>query len=577
MIFSEDDLQRLPSNIAVEIYSHGSFPSVESLLIDVQREYMVVKRLTECSPADDSDMSAVYEDNTLQNAEDFQTESNQLSIEDARAILNVYSMVQSSKKGHKDAGDDPASLWNLPLWVLCDGQDVDKTFMIGCNQNLDGGDNRLTITSVTSSGPFEKDALPSMDSLRKSVSLSADDNITSKGYAEYVVFSVVSLHTKTKEDGTPTSSITMEWEWPRVMDLLETPHGLQCSLKIKKGEGEILHTTPERNLRELELLKSFITALSSDEIYWPPMEHSPKSVTEITSTYLQDLRDNPMKYINEKYVETFEEEGRYEEDVLGKRFLDFTERIWLIIAHNATCYDDVTAALQLVEDAFKTGYLQPMIHQDNTSEMANKIREYYFNTESPDQWRTFSLKHVNSLELLISIGLDKIRRDFSTYLIANSLCLGHQLTWYIPAKDSSMSLKEQAQRLKCLHHVVELGLLTSGFLKPYITSNLDLVKSAIQHYQTNPADEEYIVIAPAIPGELKLLCQQSRNIPSQWRVELKGVGSLEQTLIVSLSRNPLFTQMEKIQQFDSTVDELQDEETVSYYISRVRQHRVKLL
>lgn len=68
-----------------------------------------------------------------------------------------------------------------------------------------------------------------------------------------------------------------------------------------------------------------------------------------------------MSWYLQKYVETFEEVGHYEEDVLGRRFLDFTERIWLIIAHNAASYNDVNAVLKLVEDEFKTGHLQPMV------------------------------------------------------------------------------------------------------------------------------------------------------------------------------------------------------------------------
>lgn len=42
---------------------------------------------------------------------------------------------------------------------------------------------------------------------------------------------------------------------------------------------------------------------------------------------------------------------------------------------------------------------------------------------------------------------------------------------------------------------------------------------------------------------------RNRNIPSHWRVELKGAGPSEQTLVVSLSRNPLFSDSNKCLQF----------------------------
>ncbi|KAJ8047520.1 Protein zwilch-like [Holothuria leucospilota] len=374
------------------------------------------------------------------------------------------------------------------------------------------------------------------------------------------------------DDGIPKSSITMEWEWPRVRELLETPTGQQCTLKVKKGKGEILHTTPERNLRELELLKSFITALSTDEICWPTRDENTQSVEEIMKIYLQDLKENPVKYVNEKYVETFEEVGHYEEDVLGRRFLDFTERIWLIIAHNATSYNDMNVVLKLVEEEFRTGHLQPMIYPDNTSSLACKIREFYLNAETPGQWKEFSLPDGSSLELLIGIALDKIRRDFTTYLIDNSLCLGHQISWYVPTKE--VDLRDQAHRLQCLHHVLELALLTNGYLSRFISSNLDVIKTAILHYQSHHPDEEFTVIAPGIPKELKTLCQ--RSIPIQWQVELKETGPRENTLIVNLTRNPPFSHISS-PQFDTTAEDLQDDEFISYYITKVRQHSVRFL
>lgn len=47
------------------------------------------------------------------------------------------------------------------------------------------------------------------------------------------------------------------------------------------------------------IFQSFITALSTDEICWPTRDENTQSVEEIMKIYLQDLKENPVKYVNE--------------------------------------------------------------------------------------------------------------------------------------------------------------------------------------------------------------------------------------------------------------------------------------
>lgn len=61
-------------------------------------------------------------------------------------------MAHRAKINQKAAADKEDNLWSLPLWVLCDGQDADKTFMLGCNMKRYQEDKRLVITAVTSDG-----------------------------------------------------------------------------------------------------------------------------------------------------------------------------------------------------------------------------------------------------------------------------------------------------------------------------------------------------------------------------------------------------------------------------------------
>lgn len=44
-IFTKNELERLSSNITVEVFSRGAFPAVEHLMPNPQSEYMIVQKL----------------------------------------------------------------------------------------------------------------------------------------------------------------------------------------------------------------------------------------------------------------------------------------------------------------------------------------------------------------------------------------------------------------------------------------------------------------------------------------------------------------------------------------------------
>lgn len=66
-------------------------------------------------------------------------------------MLNFYSLSQNSKKLQQDTDTPTNNPLKLPVRVLCDGQDTDKTYLLGCSVKPDQKD-RLLIVSVTCEG-----------------------------------------------------------------------------------------------------------------------------------------------------------------------------------------------------------------------------------------------------------------------------------------------------------------------------------------------------------------------------------------------------------------------------------------
>lgn len=171
--------------------------------------------------------------------------------------------------------------------------------------------------------------------------------------------------------------------------------------------------------------------------------------------------------------------------------LDFIERVW-IFAQRSTCQMDMIQAMNALADHLETGRLVPVLHKHNVTPLSAIVRDcirlaslsvtdakerqelkesissqfdYWLQepvlSESNEMQETETASgtkepeepKVPIVDLLIDLGLAKLKRDFSHWLVGH-----HLMTWddFHGLFDSLSSITAQIQVLSALMRVIDL-------------------------------------------------------------------------------------------------------------------------
>ncbi|KAM4572368.1 protein zwilch homolog [Odontesthes bonariensis] len=453
-----------------------------------------------------------------------------LTIMKARELLSWYTLSQNA--GLSGENNSPAL---HPLWVRCDMSDPAGTVWFGaepvCVSNKVTG---VKLYSVTCKGStVDKRSLITLEELKQEhKNRHHPSSMGIKGSARFTLFGSTVVENTIIES---QSSVTVDFKWSHVESILEIPPlSSTAVLNIKVASGDMRSPMFEM-YRELEFLQTLADGLRTGETEWmEPLENM--SAVNLTKAYLEELQ-NATKTLQDQAAKTAQiPKTKSETDTpvlnsfLERGDLDFVEQLWVRMRKSVTSYQDIGDCLKLVTEALRYGDIKPWIHRDSSSSLSKLILQSYH-----QQIDHVSLTGVTPVNMLLEMGLDKMRKDYINYLIGEELTTLNHLSYYL---STDVDLQEQVIRLRKLHHLLEMIMTCSAFLGlPYDRLFL-LTQSCLQHYKAAPYDKEHEFKMQIKPALISHFYQKEH--PILWGVELtSGHGPREVRTSFQLSDRPL--------------------------------------
>ncbi|XP_004553127.1 protein zwilch homolog isoform X1 [Maylandia zebra] len=486
------------------------------------------EQMTEASNLSDGDA-----DDANDSAHVLQTEMGPqpLSVMKARQFLSWYTLSQNASMSAEDT-----NLPLYPLWVRCDMSDPAGTTWFGAETVCVGTKvTGVKLYSITSKGSTaDKQSLTTLEELKQEhKKRHHPSSVGIKGSARFSLFGSTVVENTTIES---QSSVTVDFKWSHVESILETPPlSSTATLNIKIASGDMRSPMFEM-YRELEFLLTLADGLRTGETEWmEPLEST--SPVNLTKAYLEELQ-NTAKTLQDQAARTPEKTSKLKSETetpifnsfLERGDLDFVEQLWVRMRKSVTSYQDIGDCLKLVIDALRYGDIKPWIHRDSSSSLSKLILQSYH-----QQIEHVSLTGFTPVNMLLEMGLDKMRKDYINYLIGEELTTLNHLCFYL---STEVDLQEQVIRLRKLHHLLEIIVTCSTFLGlPYDRLFL-LTQLCLQHYRTSPYDEEHefkLQIKPALISHF-----YQKEHPILWGVEVSsGHGPREVRTSLHLSDRPL--------------------------------------
>nr|XP_020732488.1 protein zwilch homolog isoform X5 [Odocoileus virginianus texanus] len=207
--------------------------------------------------------------------------------------------------------------------------------------------------------------------------------------------------------------------------------------------------------------------------------------------------------------------------------LDFAEQLWCKMSSSVISYQDLVKCFTLVIQSLQHGDIQPWLHSGSRSLLSKLIHQSYHGAMD-----TVSLSGTVPVQMLLEIGLDKLKKDYICFFIGQELASLNHLEYFI---SPSVGTQEQVHRVQKLHHILEIVVSCMLFIKPQHELLFSLTQSCIKYYEQNPLDEQHIFQLPVRPTAVKDLYQNEK--PQKWRVEINS-GQKKVKTVWQLSDSP---------------------------------------
>ncbi|XP_011948065.1 PREDICTED: protein zwilch homolog isoform X1 [Cercocebus atys] len=500
------------ADVQVQLISKGQPNPLKNILNENDLVFIVEK-----VPLEKEETSHIEELQSEETAiSDFSTGENvgplALPVGKARQLIGLYTMAHNPNMTHLKINLPVTAL--PPLWVRCDSSDPEGTCWLGAE--LITTNNSITgIVLYVVSCKADKNYSVNLENLKnlhkKRHHLST---VTSRGFAQYELFKSSAL------DDTITASqtaITLDISWSPVDEILQIPplsSAATLNIKVESGEprGPLNHL-----YRELKFLLVLADGLRTGVTEWlEPLEA--KSAVELVQEFLNDLNkldgfgDSTKK---DTEVETVKHDTAAVDRSVKRLFkarsdLDFAEQLWCKMSSSVISYQDLVKCFTLIIQSLQRGDIQPWLHSGSNSLLSKLIHQSYHGTMD-----TVSLSGTTPVQMLLEIGLDKLKKDYISFFIGQELASLNHLEYFIAP---SVDIQEQVYRVQKLHHILEILVSCMPFIKSQHELLFSLTQICIKYYKQNPLDEQHIFQLPVRPTAVKNLYQSEK--PQKWRVEI---------------------------------------------------------
>uniref|UniRef100_A0A8C2HZS4 Protein zwilch n=1 Tax=Cyprinus carpio TaxID=7962 RepID=A0A8C2HZS4_CYPCA len=506
----------------------------EELLHDIiggnQPIFVCEKAQPKCEPeaTETTDDTSVVEETLFKVEQDLGPQP--LSVMKASQLLSWYTMAQNPNMPQLGA---PGTLH--PLWVRCDKSDPCATAWLGVETVYSGNKTSgVKLYTVSCKGPTgDETSFTKLDELKQEHEKRHHaSTVATKGYAQYNLFCSLKEESMIFES---QSSVIASLTWNNVEKVLECPPlSSKASLNIKVAVGD-MRSPLYQTYKEMEFLLALAEGLRTGETEWlEPMET--QSAVDLTRALIEELENvgqgapGHTAKTSEKQKAKTDAIAAFSSMVIARGDLDFTEQLWEKMRKSVTSYQDITECLRIVVKAVKLGKIKPWIHKDSNSTLSKLILQSY-----QQQIDAMPLTGLTPANMLLELGLDKIRKDFINYLVGKELTTLNYLRYYL---DTEVDLQEQVMRVRKLHHLLEILGTCSTFLSLPHDRLFLFTQSCLQYYKTSNYDEDHVFQLQIKPALISYFYEKEQ--PFSWAMEVSsGQGSKEVKTALYLSDKPL--------------------------------------
>ncbi|XP_060031628.1 protein zwilch homolog isoform X2 [Erinaceus europaeus] len=436
-----------------------------------------------------------------------------LSVGRARHLIGLYTMAHNPNMTHLKLDRPVPAL--PPLWVRCDGSDPEGTCWLGAELTTAAADAAVTgvilyAVRCKADKNYSVNLEELKDSHKKRHHLST---VTAKGFAQYELYKPTGLDECAAASQT---AITLSVAWSPVDEILQVPPlSSTAALNIRVESGEL--KGPLSHLyRELKFLLVLADGLRTGVTEWPETLEA-KSAVELVQEFLNDLQK--LDEIGESTKKDTEEVkhdstavDRSLELLAARGDLDFAEQLWCRMSAGVTSYQDLVTCFSLVIQSLQRGDVQPWLHSGSSSLLAELVHQSYHGAVG-----AISLSGTLPVQMLLEIGLDKLKKDYVSFFLGQELASLNHLEYFV---SPSADIPEQVARVRKLHHVLEILVSCRLFVQPQHELLFSLAQSCIKYYQQNPLDEQHVFQLPVRPTAVRDLYQSAK--PQTWRVEVSS-------------------------------------------------------
>nr|XP_044620609.1 protein zwilch homolog isoform X7 [Equus asinus]XP_044620610.1 protein zwilch homolog isoform X7 [Equus asinus]XP_044620611.1 protein zwilch homolog isoform X7 [Equus asinus] len=450
-----------------------------------------------------------------------------LPVGRARQLIGLYTMAHNPNMTHLKINRPVTAL--PPLWVRCDGSDPEGTCWLGAE--LITTNNSVTgVVLYMATCKADKNYSVNLEDLKNSHKKRHHlSTVTARGFAQYELFKSTAL------DDTVIASqtvITLDISWSPVDEILQIPplsSTATLNIKVESGEprGPLSHLH-----RELKFLLVLADGLRTGVTEWPESLEA-KSAVELMQEFLNDLNKlDGFGDSTKKDTETVKHDSAAVDRSIECLFtvrgdLDFAEQLWCKMSSSVISYQDLVKCFALIIQSLQRGDVQPWLHSGSNSLLSKLIHQSYHGAMD-----TVSLSGTVPVQMLLEIGLDKLKKDYISFFIGQELASLNHLEYFI---SPSVDIQEQVYRVQKLHHILEILVSCMLFIKLQHELLFSLTQSCIKYYKQNPLDEQHIFQLPVRPTAIKNLYQSEK--PQKWRVEINS-GQKKVKTVWQLSDSP---------------------------------------
>ncbi|XP_063099384.1 protein zwilch homolog isoform X2 [Cavia porcellus] len=433
-----------------------------------------------------------------------------LSVGRARQFIGLYTMAHNPNMTHLKVERPVTAL--PPLWVRCDGSDPEATCWLGA-ELVTAGDSVTGVVLYAVSCKADKNYFLSLENL-KNVHKTRHhlSTATAKGFAQYELFKSSVLDDVAAQSHT---AITLDLSWSPVNEMLEVPplsSAATLNIKVESGEprGCLTHLH-----RELKFLLVLADGLRTGVTEWlEPLEA--KSAVDLVQEFLNELNKlDGFGDSTKKDTEAVKHDAAAVDRavlITVRDDLDFVEQLWCKMSSSVVSYQDLVKCLMLVMQSLQQDDIQPWLHSESNSLLSKLIHQSYHGAMD-----AVPLSGTVPLQMLLEIGLDKLKKDYISFFIGQELASLNHLEYFI---SPLVEIQEQVHRVQKLHHILELSVSCMLFLKPQHEFLFSLTQSCIKYYKQNPLDEQHVFQLPVRPACVKSFYQSEK--PQKWKVEING-------------------------------------------------------